>query len=150
MQNAEVLLQRCEALVHSHCRAFQCKGEGYIAGNRLYTVYRFSPVHTIVLITVRREHRFSEIVERQCVYFVRKNGVLDGTVCSHDQQPCLLFIKQKEGSIVEMGETQIMLLLCLFCSVTNVIKSLFLRKSIAAQVQREHGDCLASWIKRTD
>lgn len=65
----------------------------------------------------------------------RKDEFVDVAVCSHFQHPCILFMGQREGSVVEMEETQVMAVANLFSLLCKTVSTLlFSRKTFAMRV----------------
>lgn len=90
------------------------------------------------------------MVERLYVERGRKSAAVHGAVCSHEQQTRMLFTRRKEGRVVEMNEIQVMTAVSLLALVSNKLNILFLRKSFAMQVWREHVESLESWMNEED
>lgn len=69
------------------------------------------------------------MVEGKCVERARMSSVVDAAICSHEQEPRILFIGGKVGKVVEMDKTQAMASANLFALLSNKRQhSMFLRK----------------------
>lgn len=74
----------------------------------------------------------------------KKNRLVDASVCIHHQQPRILFIGRKDGSVAEMDETQVMTAATsLELSSNKLEQVILLKKSFLMPVKRQHEDRLA-------
>lgn len=106
-------------------------------------------VQKIVKITIRRPHTISEVVEGRCLQRSRKKGFVDAAVYTIVWQRRIFFIGRKEGSVIDIDETQVMGADTSLAPLSSKREHvLILKKGFASLVWRQHMESLAFWKKQ--